>query len=713
MTRINSTIPIAATLIILAAASAAGRTIYVDADATGPADGTSWQNAYRFLHDALADAYVNGEPADILVAEGIYTPDKNSFTPNGSGSRNAVFDLATDFAIRGGYAGFGQPEPDKRDIEKYRTTLSGDLADNDEYLPDVRDSLLHPTRSENSYHVLAAIATGPTAVLEGFTITGGNANGAQVDSFGAGLLITEGSPTIIDCTFTENSAGASGGAIDNQCFSNLNYTSPTIADCTFDRNYAQTSGGAIGNYISAPSITACTFTENRSHAGAAIKFDHSTSVGTTELQFCAFLHNKANGYGGALYNKYANPIMTNCLFEANAALDPAGGVGGAFANVKSYLTLVNCTIVANRAPRSGSVMQNSESAAVAVNSIIWDNPDGDADISIALDTLSYFEAEDSLIQYGWTGPRIMDEDPLFARPGVWNDNGTPEDETDDFWTRGDYHLKSSAGRYDPNNRNWINDDVTSPCIDTGYSQDPYQNELLPNGWRINMGVFGGTTQASMSRCPSGNPADVYINANVDMFDLLTLSSRWLAQAPLMPEDINRDGIVNLGDLAEMFSEWGPLNYNYCSATLLEDSFENGEWNGLWTQDQQNDWSVSNENVADANFAAAVKGIAHDAALTSIPMQLGEMDVAVIQFGWCISDTFGSGDYLAFDISTDDGATWQQKARIDGDTGPKDDWRAIYMRIRDVPALKVRFRATALNNRKKAYVDAVRIQAAYH
>ena len=64
--------------------------------------------------------------------------------------------------------------------------------------------------------------------------------------------------------------------------------------------------------------------------------------------------------------------------------------------------------------------------------------------------------------------------------------------------KGDYHLQSKAGRWHPKRRRWIQDDVTSPCIDAGDPNIPFRWEPLPNGSRINMGAYGGTNEASKS-----------------------------------------------------------------------------------------------------------------------------------------------------------------------------------------------------------------------
>ncbi|MBN2138355.1 MAG: hypothetical protein JW720_11160 [Sedimentisphaerales bacterium] len=715
LTRIFSSLPLnAAVIILIFAAPAIGRTIYVDADAAGTQNGTTWEDAYNFLQDALTDAYSATEPTEILIAQGIYTPDTSSAVPAGSGDRYAAFQLATDIAVRGGYAGFGQPNPNDRDIDAYQTILSSDLARNDIYVADVRNLPGQSTRSENSYHVIIVGAAEPNAILEGVTVTAGNANGPGINSYGGGILIVDGDPTIVKCTFIENSAGSTsaggwGGAINNEGYGNLYYNAPTIKDCLFKRNYAVSSGGAISNYMSAPQITACTFTENRSHAGAAVENDHMTTLATTEIKYCTFVENTANSYGGAMYNSYSSPVVTNCLFEANVALDPANGVGGALANVRSYMTMRNCTIAGNRAPNCGSAIVEFESGSVISNSIVWDNPDGHTNIAMA----GYFTIDHSCIQYGWLGQGNTDEDPLFAGPGLWDPNGTPEDQTDDFWIRGDYHLKSAAGRWDPDALAWINDDVTSPCIDNGNDEDPVQDELLPNGWIVNMGVFGGTAQASMSLCPSGRPADCYTDGTVDMMDLAMMSARWLSGGYLIPEDIDRDGIVNALDLAAMGAQWKKVDTTLCRAALLSDSFENGQWNGLWTQDQQNDWYISDEYVADANFAAQVDGDAVDAALTSIPMNLGLMTIATVEFAWSISENFDVGEYLAFDVSTDAGATWQEKARLDGDSEFEGGWRIMSFKLRDLSTLQIRFRAKASDAAKKANVDMVDVDAGYH
>ena len=62
----------------------------------------------------------------------------------------------------------------------------------------------------------------------------------------------------------------------------------------------------------------------------------------------------------------------------------------------------------------------------------------------------------------------------------------------------DFHLKSAYGRYVPASATWTNDDVTSRLIDLGDPASVYANEPTNNGGRINVGLYGNTTEASKS-----------------------------------------------------------------------------------------------------------------------------------------------------------------------------------------------------------------------
>ena len=94
-------------------------------------------------------------------------------------------------------------------------------------------------------------------------------------------------------------------------------------------------------------------------------------------------------------------------------------------------------------------------------------------------------------------------EPAFAQRGPWVDKehptllGDPRDPTT-VWVAGDYHPKSQAGRWDPSAKTWIQDDVTSPCIDGGDGTMPVGDEPPPNGAVLNLGAYGGTGQASKS-----------------------------------------------------------------------------------------------------------------------------------------------------------------------------------------------------------------------
>ncbi len=348
----------------MAPAIAAGGVIYVDADASTGGDGQTWATAYKYLQDGLGAA-VSGD--EVWVAEGIYKPDEgDGITP---GNRYATFQLKNGVAIKGGYAGFGEPDPNARDVEVYETVLSGDLLGNDG--PDFANNY------ENSYHVVTGSGTDQTAVLDGFTIRGGNANGSGENRFGGGMYNRSGSPTLTNCMFTDNTARAGGG------MGNRSSSSPTLTNCTFSKNSTRDDqGGGMANWSSSPTLTNCTFSGNSANSGGGMHNWSSSPTltnctfsgnsaefgggmtnyegGSPTLSNCKFIANSAGDKGGGMYNLNSSPTLTNCVFSGNSA---ALWGGGGMANWTSTPTLANCTFSGNSADRDGGGMWNYDNSS--------------------------------------------------------------------------------------------------------------------------------------------------------------------------------------------------------------------------------------------------------------------------------------------------------------------------------------------------------------
>jgi hypothetical protein len=125
--------------------------LYVDWTAPGLDNGFSWDDAFRSVQSALALSIAGDE---IRVSDGTYFPTSDA-------NRSATFQLKSGVAVRGGYAGYGAPNPDFRG-GIYSTVLSGDIGTAN-------------SNSDNSYHVVTGSGTNSTAILEGFIISGGNA----------------------------------------------------------------------------------------------------------------------------------------------------------------------------------------------------------------------------------------------------------------------------------------------------------------------------------------------------------------------------------------------------------------------------------------------------------------------------------------------------------------------------------------------------------
>jgi len=200
---------------------------------------------------------------------------------------------------------------------------------------------------------------------------------------------------------------------------------------------------------------------------------------------------------GAILCSSSNPTIANCLIAGNRVTDPNGAVVYC---TNSDAAFVNCTISGNHASWEGAALYLVNSRVVVVNSIVWGNTPAE---------ILTHDARQPLVRYsavagGWPGPGCINADPLFASVGYWAAPGRPgvavrPDDPGAVWIMGDYHLQSQMGRYDPRAHNkWVLDRLTSPCIDAGDPSNSVGPEPSPNGGIINMGVYGGTAEASKS-----------------------------------------------------------------------------------------------------------------------------------------------------------------------------------------------------------------------
>jgi parallel beta-helix repeat protein len=206
------------------------------------------------------------------------------------------------------------------------------------------------------------------------------------------------------------------------------------------------TGGKRGIYCSgsSPTITNCNVMMNGiADIGAGMYIENGSSP---TLVNCTFSDNSASMMGGGIQNVDSNPILTNCTFSGNSAAYFGGGI-----------------YCAGGSP-------------VLTNCILWGNTPDEISMFIGTPAITY-----SNIQGGFNGEGNIDVDPLFADAA-----------------NGDYHLKSQAGRWNPATKSWVIDNVTSPCIDAGDPSTLVDSEPSPNGAIINMGAYGGTSEASKS-----------------------------------------------------------------------------------------------------------------------------------------------------------------------------------------------------------------------
>jgi len=443
--------------VLINADAASVRVIYVDQQANGSNNGRGWANAFTDLQDALLYASTVPCVEEIWVARGTYKP------AGFNGDRTASFQLRSNLAIYGGFAGT-EAALSQRNISANPTILSGDLNSDDN--GDLN-------ASDNSKQLVNASEADSTAALDGFVLTSAKdtstspaaVGGALVcnnsraslrnlrilncaSTYGGGAYVSGVSHVLFDtCEFTGNRAFARGGA----CEANGAGAIAQFKHCRFAENLASMSGSAplngLGGAIScfgpaAAYVSWTDFVQNSAGDGGAISLEGGGSATVMNARFLANRAVAINGAGGGARSIGTGSLyLYNCLMQANTA--PAGSAVLELTGPSglSKTVLVNCTLVGNQAQQASAAVvtgPNGPGAKVEVtNSIVWANTAGansgeSAQIQVAGGDVLL---ERSIIQ-GWTGALggsgMNGADPLFVSPsgpgddGLW---GTSDDAT--------------------------------------------------------------------------------------------------------------------------------------------------------------------------------------------------------------------------------------------------------------------------------------------
>lgn len=308
--------------------------IYVDINATGTNNGSSWTNAFNDLNNALGNA---NEGDSIWVAEGTYKPTSGT-------NRSIFFQVPYGVKLFGNFAGNegslnqrGNIAPDSSGTNRLNETiLSGDIGV-------INDSI------DNSYHVVYPITksgVGSNFHIDGFKVVNGYADDSY-HNFGAGIYCGTATPNetsylkITNCIVSNNYAATNGAGVES--FSHYSNSYLTINNSTIRNNY--TSDGYS--------------------KGAAVTCFSAQAESQVRVENCFIIHNSTIGDGAGIFSEtYSTSNLSiitviKSTINHNSALGGGGGILSASINSSSIVRLINSNISNNKAGDGGAVVNTA------------------------------------------------------------------------------------------------------------------------------------------------------------------------------------------------------------------------------------------------------------------------------------------------------------------------------------------------------------------
>ncbi|AWV99629.1 hypothetical protein DJ013_16195 [Arcticibacterium luteifluviistationis] len=472
--------------------------IYVDKTATtGANNGSTWQDAYLDLQQAIDNYSCFG--TEIWVAKGTYFPTS---APDGISvnTRDRAFHVANGIKIYGGFLG-SEDLLTERNPSLNETILSGDIA-NDDIITGIGGTLAISGNTENTYHVLAAANLTIGSIIDGFTISGGYADGSNSMNFagtyltgntGGGFILANSNLILSNLLLKNNASTYGGGGIIK------NNSNAIILNSIIEKNNASIMGGGI--YLDGSDLTLT----NTKTVGNLAKYGGvivSVSSSNINLLNSIFIHNFANNSGGVVQSNSISGTITNCTFAKNTATN----YGNSFSISASNLTFSN--------------------------NILWD--DGNNEISKSSGTLTF---NNNIIKgsggsnnwnnnYGIDNGNNIDSNPAFVNPEI-----------------NDFSLLDCSPALDAgNNADWL----------TGGLLFDFDGNLRPQNSIVDMGALEGSTIATriyVNKNAVGlnngkTWADAFTNLQVAIDENLCGVEVWVAAETYLPLSSPDETITN-------------------------------------------------------------------------------------------------------------------------------------------------------------------------
>lgn len=344
---------------------------YVNQNATGNNDGSTWTDAYNNLQNAIDNASNNDQ---LWVASGTYLPTGYAVNSE-QGTRDQTFLINKPLYIYGGFNGT-ETDFNQRDISANLTILSGDLNNDDNAIITTSET----TRQDNVFHVVSLKGNFSTGgELDGFIVSGGNANSNTFD---------------LDCATaqTQQYDNRRGAAIFKNPDGAGRKVFIKIKNCIIENNSAL--GMAVSHSMN-PCGASNTLTE-LDFENAIIRNNYSVDYSN--------IYYSASAYGIKRYGS-----LINCLVYDNITVNQASALTlSADASHLNNLSvdIINSTFTQNSGNSTVINLSNASKANI-FNTIIYGN--NGASFS---QTGQIPSVQNNLIENGFLGG--TNQDPLFT-----------------------------------------------------------------------------------------------------------------------------------------------------------------------------------------------------------------------------------------------------------------------------------------------------------